>query len=81
MMYFLMETILDKEGFQELYKDLPFQNRIITKQLDLRGGLAFLWKSEVNIKLINYLTNHVLISVKEDHGSSGILQAFMPDQK
>ena len=35
---FLMETRLEKEGFEKLYKDLLFQNRIIVKQPDERGG-------------------------------------------
>ena len=39
---FLMETQLDKEGFDKLYSNLPFQNKIIVKYLDLGGGLALL---------------------------------------
>ena len=68
MVCFLMETRLDKEGFQKLYKYLPFQNRIIVKQPDLRGGLAFLWKSELNINLVNFSANHILVKVKEEDG-------------
>ena len=39
---FLMETQLDNEGFDKLYSNLPFQNKIIVKYLDLGGGLALL---------------------------------------
>ena len=40
--FFFMETQLDKEGFDKLYSNLPFQNKIIVKYLDLGGGLALL---------------------------------------
>ena len=33
-----METRLEKEGFEKLYKDLLFQNRIIVKQPVEGGG-------------------------------------------
>lgn len=35
--FFLMETPLDKEGFEKLYGKLPFLNRIIVKHPDSRG--------------------------------------------
>ena len=37
---FLMETRLDKEGFDKLYGNLLFQNKFIVKHPDLGGGLA-----------------------------------------
>ena len=42
---FMMETRLDKDGFKNLYSDLPFQNKIIVKHPNAGGGLAFLWKT------------------------------------
>ena len=36
-----METRLDKDGFEKLYGNLLFQNKVIVKHLDLSGGLAF----------------------------------------
>ena len=44
---FLLETQLDKEGFEKLYNNLPFSNRIIVKHPDSGGGLAFIWKNGV----------------------------------
>ena len=38
---FLMETSLDTKGFNTLYGNLPFQNKIIVKHPDGGGGLAF----------------------------------------
>ena len=37
---FLTETRLDKEGFDKLYGNLPYQNKVIVKHLDSGGGLA-----------------------------------------
>ena len=39
-MCFLMETRLDKEGFDNLYGDLLFQDKIIVKQPNAGGELA-----------------------------------------
>ena len=38
---FLMETRLDKDGFENLYSNLPFWNKIIAKHPNAGGGLAF----------------------------------------
>ena len=57
---FLMETTLDKDGFENLYSNLPFNNKIIVKHPDAGGGLAFLWKNTINLEIINYTANHVL---------------------
>ena len=62
---FLMETQLDKEGFDKLYGNLPFQNRIIVKHPNSGGGLALLWKNNVAMEVINYTANHVLTQNKE----------------
>ena len=45
---FLMETRLDKEGFEKLYDNLPFPNQIIAKNMDSGGSIALIWKSEVS---------------------------------
>ena len=65
---FLMETRLDKEGFDNFYGDLLFQNKIIVKQPNAGGGLALLWKKEVVMDLINYSPNHFLMKVIEEDG-------------
>ena len=54
-MCFLMETQLDKEGFVKLYDNLPFLNQVILKYPDLGGGLALIWKNEVELEVINFL--------------------------
>ena len=73
---FLMETRLDKEGFEKLYSSLLFQNKIIVKQLDSGGGLALLWKNNVNLEVINFTVNHVLAKVTEEDGFVWYLTCF-----
>ncbi|KAK9988414.1 hypothetical protein SO802_028653 [Lithocarpus litseifolius] len=63
-----METRLDKEGFESLYGDLQFQNKIIVKQPNTGGGLALLWKNDKVMELINYSPNHILMKVTEEDG-------------
>ena len=73
---FLMETRLDKEGFDRLYGELPYPNRIIVKKLDLGGGLALIWKEGISIELINSTASHVLVKVKEGDGFEWWLTCF-----
>lgn len=63
---FLMETRLDRDGFNRHCIDLHSPNKLIIKKPDSRGGVAFLWKSEVALEVINYTENHVLAKVVED---------------
>ena len=65
---FLMETRLDKDSFKKLYGNLPFQNKIIVRHPDSGGGLAFLWKNDVRLEVINFTANHVLAKVTENDG-------------
>ncbi|KAL4637806.1 hypothetical protein ACB092_03G102900 [Castanea dentata] len=57
---FLMETRLDREGFENNCGDLPFQNKMIVKKPNSGGGLALLWKTHVQLDIINYTENHIL---------------------
>ena len=72
---FLIETRLDKKGFEKLYGELPYQNKIIVKKPDSGGGLALLWKDEIRMELINFTDNHVLTKEEED-GSEWWLTCF-----
>ena len=63
---FLIETRLDKEGFDKLYSNLSYQNKIIVKHPDLGGGLALLWKNGINMEVVNYTANHVLAKIIEE---------------
>ncbi|XP_075636847.1 uncharacterized protein LOC142609101 [Castanea sativa] len=76
MVCFLMETRLDKEGFENLYSNLPFQNKVIVKNPNAGGGLALLWKKDINLEIINYTVNHVLALVTEEDGFKWYLTGF-----
>ena len=76
MVCFLMETRLDTEVFNNLYGDLPFQNKIIVKHPDAGGGLAFLWKNDIKLEVINYTANHVLAKVTEEDGFVWFMTGF-----
>ena len=73
---FLMETRLDMEGFNNLYDNLPFQNKIIVKHSDAGGGLAFLWRDDIKLEVLNYTTNHVLARVTKEDGFVWFMTGF-----
>lgn len=58
---FLMETRLDEDGFNDLYRDLPFKNKLFVKKPNAGGGLALLWKQDIQLDLINYSEHHILV--------------------
>ena len=60
---FLMETRLDRDGFESLYGNLSYQNKVIVKHPDLGRGLAFLWKNSITLEVIYYAVNHALAVV------------------
>ena len=76
MVSFLMETRLDKEGVENLYSNLPFPNRVIVKHPNSVGGLALLWKNDVNLEVINFTANHVLAKVMEEDDYEWYLNCF-----
>ena len=76
MVCFLMETKLDKEGLEKFCGDLPFPNKIVVKQPNSGGGLALMWKRVVQMELINYTANHILMKVKEEDGQEWIFIGF-----
>ena len=55
---------------------MPFQNKIIVKYPDSRGGLASLWKNDVAMEAINYIANHVLTKVTKEDGVVWYLTCF-----
>lgn len=76
MVCFLMETRLDKEGFEKLYSNLPFLNRVIMKRSDFGGGLELLLKNDVNLEVINFTINHILAKVTEEDDYEWYLTCF-----
>ena len=73
---FLMETRLDRDGFEDWCGDLPYPNRLIVKQPGTGGGLALIWKEDVKLDLINYTVHHFLVRVVEVDGFAWFLTCF-----
>ena len=73
---FLMETCLDKEGYDKHCKEMPFQDKLIVKRLNSGGGLALIWRREVNLDVINYTDNHISAKVVEEDGFVWYLTCF-----
>ena len=65
---FLMETRLDRSGFEKHCGDVPFKNKLIVKKPNSGEGLALLWKEEVNLDVINFTNNNILARVVETDG-------------
>ena len=76
MVCFLMETRLDKKGFDYFCADLPFPNRIVVKNPNSGRGIALIWKNDVRMELINYTANHILVKVMEEDGFGWFLSGF-----
>lgn len=73
---FLMETRLDRDGFDIHCRELPFLNKFIVKKPYGGGGLALIWKSKVTMEVINFTDNHILARVVEDDGFAWMLTCF-----
>ena len=73
---FLMETRLDKEGFEKHGRELPFPNNFIVKKPYSGGGLALIWRFEVQLDVINFTENHILAKVVKEDGFTWFLLGF-----
>ncbi|XP_065618703.1 uncharacterized protein LOC136062914 [Quercus suber] len=62
---FLMETRLDRSGFEKHCGDVPFKNKLIVKKPNSGEGLALLWKEEMTLDVINFTDDHILTKVVE----------------
>ena len=71
-----METRLENEGFSGFCGDLFFPNRFFVKYPNMGGGLALLWKDDVQLDVVNYMENHILAKVVEDDVFVWFLSGF-----
>ena len=71
-----MEMRLGKDIFENLYGNLPYQNKIIVKHPNSGGGLTLLWKISITFEVINYTVNHVLAIVMEEYVFKWFLTCF-----
>ena len=73
---FLMETRLDREGFEYHCRELPYPNKFLVKKPNGGGGLALIWKAEVQLDVINFTEHHIIARVVEDDGFAWMLTCF-----
>ena len=71
-----METRLDNEGCNGFCGDLLFPNHFVVKYPNAGGGLALLWKGDVQLDAVNYMANHILAKVVEGDGFVWFLSGF-----
>ena len=71
-----METRLDKEGFDNHCRELPFINKFVVKKPNGGGGLALIWKAKVNMEVINFKDHHILVKVEEKDSFAWMLTCF-----
>ncbi|XP_023911126.1 uncharacterized protein LOC112022729 [Quercus suber] len=73
---FLMETKLFDDGFAQICKDTKLPNKFVVKKPNWGGGLAMLWKEDVNLNVINFSDHHILAKVVELNGREWFLTGF-----
>lgn len=56
---FLMETKLDKKKMEGIRVKLGFQSVVVVPNRGRSGGLTLLWKGDVQLKIRNFMTNHI----------------------
>ena len=74
--YFLMETRLDKEGFKQHCGDLSFPNQVIVKKPNSGGGLALLWKEEIDLHIQTCTLHHIDALILDNLTKSWRLTGF-----
>ena len=56
---FLSETKLDSDGFKRLKRKIDFQQGCEVPQVGLEGGLALLWRDNVDIDVQTSSPHHI----------------------
>ncbi|KAF5468931.1 hypothetical protein F2P56_013039 [Juglans regia] len=77
---FLMETKCRRNKVERIKKLLNMENSFIADCKGLSGGLAFLWKAEMDAVLESYTQHHISLKVKNSlDGKTWILTGFYGD--
>ncbi|KAG6713755.1 hypothetical protein I3842_05G169600 [Carya illinoinensis] len=70
---FLMETKCGRKRLEEVRNNLQFDYSFVVGSRGLSGGLAFLWKSNVDFSLENYSHNHISMVLTQEEIPQQIL--------
>lgn len=58
-MVFLMETILKQNKMERIWSRLGFPNMLVVDCMGKSGGLALLWKENINVGIQNYSCRYI----------------------
>ncbi|GKV43150.1 hypothetical protein SLEP1_g50482, partial [Rubroshorea leprosula] len=61
---FLCETLLDKRGMDKVRRRLGFSHCFTVDKVGRSGGLAMLWKHDIQLSLFSYSRNHIDMQVE-----------------
>ena len=62
---FLMETKIKKKAMEKVMEKIKFVNGLVVPSEGRSGGLAMLWKREVQLEIMGYSRNHIDAIVTE----------------
>jgi hypothetical protein len=60
---FLIETLSKKVVLERIRCRLGFEGVFVVDPLGRSGGLALLWKGDVNLEIFNFSRNHINVVV------------------
>ena len=67
---FLMETKQSVEEMRKLQADLPYRGMLAVPSIHRRGGLALLWKEDIDLHLQTYSPHHIDAVIKGENSVS-----------
>ncbi|KAG6664002.1 hypothetical protein CIPAW_02G061300 [Carya illinoinensis] len=61
---FLIETKFRRNKIEKIKKQLQLDNSFVIDCKGIRGGLAFLWRDDVEAEVMSYTNNHISLLIK-----------------
>ncbi|XP_031090858.1 uncharacterized protein LOC115995850 [Ipomoea triloba] len=66
VIFFLMETRLCSAAMEKIRVTLGFESLFTVDSVGLSGGLAIIWKKEVELDILSFSRNHIDASIKSE---------------
>ena len=73
---FLMETKRSVTEMKQITNDLPYQGVFVVPSVGRSGGLAMIWKEEVNLHIQTYTQNHIDAIIYNNSGPAWRITGF-----
>ena len=64
---FLMETKQSMDEIRRVQADLPYRGMLVVPSVHIRGGLALLWKEDVELHVKTYSPHHIDALIKGEN--------------